>query len=131
MYDNYACSGGPSSVSALPPLPPSCDDLAFDESMILRDNSEFVTNPCYEPRSPRSNGYLESIFYLPKVPQEKPDDFSMLEELNLGNTRENSEQRKPEKEEDEVGYGDLIWIQKHDDGPYNEKVGIVHPFLKP
>ncbi|XP_047169521.1 myb-related protein 315-like [Vigna umbellata] len=120
--DDYACLDGLSSTSELPPLP-SCHDLTFEESMIMRENSQAETNQYYVPRSPRSNGYLESIFYPPKVSQEQ-DDFSMQGELNMRNATEISYQRKPENEE---VLGDLIWPEnQHDDALYGYR-----SFLKP
>ncbi|KOM33893.1 hypothetical protein LR48_Vigan02g004300 [Vigna angularis] len=130
-YDDYAeLPPFPPSCddnAKLPPLPLSCDDLPFAESMSLRENSEAETNRYYEPRSPRSNGYLETMFYPPKVSQE-PDDFPMQGELNVGNSGEISDQKKPEDEDD---LGDLIWIE-NEHGPYKDSsCGYVHPFLKP
>jgi len=63
----YEFSGGPSFVSEVPPLPASVPDLPSSGSMIVKEDPQAETNQYYEPRSPRSNGYLESIFYPPKV----------------------------------------------------------------
>ncbi|WVY91048.1 hypothetical protein V8G54_036562, partial [Vigna mungo] len=122
-YDDYACLDGPFSTSELPPLP-SCHDITFEESMIVRENSQAETNQYYEPRSPRSNGYLESMFYPPKVSQEQ-DDFSMQGKLNMRNATEISYQRKPENED---VLGDLIWPENQHDDALND---YVRSFLKP
>ncbi|CAJ1971207.1 unnamed protein product [Sphenostylis stenocarpa] len=70
------------------------DDLSFppldDESLTVREALEGETNEYYVPRPPGSNGYLESIFYPPKV----------LEEADEASKQGNS--------------GDFRWAEDHD-----------------
>ncbi|XP_028201062.1 transcription factor MYB65-like [Glycine soja] len=73
----------------------SCDDKcssgislpSFDDDLLRmgEDPPTQTHDQYYEPRSPRSNGYLESIFCPPPKIVEGSDDCSMQGESSLGN----------------------------------------------
>ncbi|KAK7372697.1 hypothetical protein VNO80_06084 [Phaseolus coccineus] len=129
MYGgDYECSGGPSSISELPPLPSSRDALPFEESMVVvREVPQAETNQHYIPRSPRSNGYLESIFYPPKVSQEPENYSNMQGELNAGNRENSSEQRKHENEDI---LSNFIWVEEDRSDPIKDTLySVIHPFF--
>jgi len=126
---NYEYSGDPSSISELPPLPSSLDALQFDEPMVVvRQVPEAVTNQHYIPQSPRSNGYLESIFYPPKVSQEPENYSNMQGDLNAGNRENPSEQIKHENEDIS---SDFIWVEENgSDAMKDTLYSIIHPFFQ-
>ncbi|TKY57098.1 Transcription factor GAMYB [Spatholobus suberectus] len=111
-------SSDPPSISELPPLPSIDDTLKEDPPAEIR---------YYEPVSPHSNGYLESMLNPPKI-LEGSDHCSMQGESNLEN-KENSDQRYLANQH---ALYDFSWLENYDKDQYALKdtlFSIIHPFI--
>ena len=113
----------------------SCDDKcssgislpSFDDDLLRmgEDPPTQTHDQYYEPRSPRSNGYLESIFCPPPKIVEGSDDCSMQGESSLGN----GENLDPIMNQDTLGD---TWVEKYDKDQYALKdtlFSIIYPFF--
>jgi len=113
----------------------SCDDKcssgislpSFDDDLLRmgEDPPTQTHDQYYEPRSPRSNGYLESIFCPPPKIVEGSDDCSMQGESSLGN----GENLDPIMNQDTLGD---TWVENYDKDQYALKdtlFSIIYPFF--